>query len=118
MAECLFCRMVSGAATVPKVAEGAEWICIRDIQPQATTHLLVISRRHWQDLSAVAQAPEGAAACLGPLLAAVPEVARFVGIAEGGYRCVINSGADAGQSVHHLHLHVLGGAPLKDRFGS
>lgn len=107
--DCLFCRMASGAMDVPKVYEDDAVFVIRDIQPRAPVHLLVIPRQHIAHVQQIA--PEH-----GPLLArmfhAANEAARSEGIAESGYRCAFNVLDDAGMTIHHLHMHVLGGRRL------
>jgi histidine triad (HIT) family protein len=88
-------------------------VAFRDIHPQAPTHLLVIPRAHVRDLLEVASQGEAQAEPLmGRLLRVAADVARQAGLADGGFRLVANTGADGGQSVFHLHLHVLGGRPL------
>jgi histidine triad (HIT) family protein len=84
-------------------------VVIRDINPQAPTHLLVIPQEHLESLDDASQKDE---ALLGHLMRVAARVANAAGLAEGGYRTVINTGAGAGQSVFHLHLHVLGGRPM------
>jgi histidine triad (HIT) family protein len=84
-------------------------VVIRDINPQAPTHLLVIPQEHLESLDDASQKDE---ALLGHLLRVAARVANGAGLAEGGYRTVINNGAGAGQSVFHLHLHVLGGRAM------
>jgi histidine triad (HIT) family protein len=107
--DCLFCRIVAGEIPSTRVAEGDRLIAIRDIAPQAPTHVLVVSRDHIP--SAADLAAED-----GPLLAEAFELAAAIagdeGIAEGGYRVVTNIGAWGGQTVPHLHFHLLGGRPM------
>ena len=104
---CLFCRIVRGEIPAKLVAETAECVAFRDINPQAPTHVLVIPREH---VPSLAEATDPA--LVGRLALLAAEIARQEGIAEGGYRTVINTGADAGQTVFHIHLHLLGGRPL------
>ena len=110
MADCLFCRIVAGEipATIVKRSEDA--VAFRDIDPRAPTHVLVIPSAH---VAAVRDA-RGAAgeAMMGRLLAFAAEVAAEEGLDGGGYRIVTNTGPDAGQSVDHLHFHLLGGRRL------
>lgn len=106
--DCLFCRIVSGAIPAKIVAQSDDCIAFRDIDPQAPVHVLVIPRRHIASLDALDDP-----ALLGPLAAMAAKVAREEGVASSGYRAVINTGADAGQSVAHLHMHVLGGRRMK-----
>lgn len=107
--DCLFCRIESGEIESDVVAEGERWIAFRDANPQAPTHVLVIPRRHVENLDDLAaeRAELG-----GELLLAARDVARREGLAEDGWRLVANTGRGAGQSVFHLHLHVLGGRSL------
>ena len=110
MVDCLFCRIVAGEipATIVKRSEDA--VAFRDIDPRAPTHVLVIPTGH---VAAVRDA-RGAAgeAMMGRLLAFAAEVAAEEGLDGGGYRIVTNTGPDAGQSVDHLHFHLLGGRRL------
>ena len=104
--DCLFCRIASGDVESDVVAEGDRWVAFRDANPQAPVHVLVIPRRHVTDLDDLADDQRGLA---GELLLAARDVARAEGLAEEGYRLVANTGSEAGQSVFHLHFHVLGG---------
>ena len=103
---CLFCKIIAKEIPARIVLEDDELIAFHDVKPQAPTHVLVIPKRH---IVGIADAKEGDGALLGKLLLAAPRVAEATGIAGSGYRVVINSGADAGQSVFHIHVHVLGG---------
>jgi histidine triad (HIT) family protein len=107
---CLFCRIVAKEIPAELVYEDESAVVIRDINPQAPTHLLVIPQEHLESLDEASQKDE---ALLGHLLRVAARVANAADLAEGGYRTVINNGAGAGQSVFHLHLHVLGGRPMK-----
>ena len=108
MPDCLFCRIVAGEVPAALVAETERTIAFRDISPQAPTHVLVVPREHHADLAACADADPG---LLADVLGAAVAVARQEGL-EGGYRVLTNTGPDGGQSVHHLHVHVLGGRAL------
>jgi histidine triad (HIT) family protein len=108
MSDCLFCRIVAGEVPADVVAETERTLAFRDIGPQAPTHVLVVPRDHHADAAACADADP---ARLGEVLAAATAVARQEGL-EDGYRLVTNTGADAGQTVFHLHVHVLGGRAL------
>ena len=105
---CLFCRIVAGEIPAKLVAQSEDCVAFRDIDPQAPVHVLVIPRRHVASLDEVDD-PE----LLGEIAMMAARVARDEGVAGSGYRTVINTGADAGQSVAHLHMHVLGGRKLK-----
>jgi histidine triad (HIT) family protein len=104
---CLFCRVAAGTIPARTVSESTEAIAFRDIDPKAPTHILVIPREH---IASLADSPDPA--LLGRLLELAATVAQDEGLNERGYRVVINSGPDAGQSVSHLHLHVLGGRSM------
>ncbi len=104
---CLFCRIVSGELPVPRVAENEHAIAFRDINPQAPVHILVVPRRHVASLAEADSALEVGAVAL---LAA--EIARAEGVEGSGYRTVMNTGDDGGQTVHHLHMHLLGGRAM------
>jgi histidine triad (HIT) family protein len=108
-ADCLFCKIASGEIPSTIVYEDEQCVAFRDINPQAPTHILVIPRRH---IAGVAEAEAGDQELLGHLLLVVAEVARDEGIADSGYRTVINWGRDSGMEVPHLHLHVLGGRAM------
>ena len=106
---CLFCRIVAGEVPAETIYQDERCIAFRDINPQAPVHVLVIPRDHMESLDEAARKDE---APLGHLLRVAARVANEEGLSESGYRAVINTGAGAGQSVFHLHLHVLGGRPL------
>jgi len=108
MSDCLFCKIAGGEIPSKKVYEDDEFFAFHDINPQAPTHVLVIPRRHIASLEDVAADDE---ALLGRLLLVCRRLARELGI-ETGYRVVNNCGAPAGQSVFHIHFHLLGGRPM------
>ena len=110
MADCLFCKIVAGEIPATIVKRTDDAVAFRDIDPRAPTHVLVIPTKH---VSAVrdARGAEGER-LMGRLLAFAAEVARDEGLDAGGYRLVTNTGKDAGQSVDHLHFHLLGGRKL------
>lgn len=105
----LFEKIIARQIPADIVYEDAHCVAFRDIHPQAPTHVLVVPRR---PLVNVAQASDEDALLLGRVLLAAAEVARRLGVAEGGYRLVLNNGADAGQTVFHLHCHLLAGRAL------
>lgn len=109
MSECLFCRLAAGEVPARVLLADEEVLVFHDLAPQAPTHLLVIPRRHIASLDA-ARADD--VTLLGRLLLTAAEAARRVGLVGEGYRVVNNCGAGAGQSVFHVHLHVLGGRPF------
>ncbi|MBL0939798.1 MAG: histidine triad nucleotide-binding protein [Gemmatimonadaceae bacterium] len=104
---CIFCRIVGGSIPATVVASNDVAMAFRDLSPQAPTHVLVIPRRHLASLATADDAAE-----LGAVLSLAAEVARIEGIADSGYRVVSNVGGDGGQTVGHLHLHVLGGRQM------
>ena len=105
MESCIFCKIASGEMPTPFVYEDDRVVAFRDIQPQAPVHILLVPRRHIPSLPE-AHDPQ----LLGHLLLAARQAAEKVGLKQ--YRLVINTGPDAGQSVFHLHLHVLGGRKM------
>jgi histidine triad (HIT) family protein len=106
---CLFCKIIAEKSPGDFVHQDERCVVIRDINPQAPTHVLVIPRDHLESLDDASQKDES---LLGHLLRVGARVANDLGHAEDGYRTVINTGAGAGQSVFHLHVHVLAGRPL------
>lgn len=115
---CIFCKIVAGQIPSPRVYEDADFIAIRDIQPQAKIHLLVLPKSHVASLDEAfpgnGTAPRVPA--LGRLLEVATEIARSEGLLPGGFRSVINTGVQGGQTVFHLHLHILAGE-LGGHFG-
>jgi histidine triad (HIT) family protein len=109
MSECLFCRIAAGEIPAQMVFDGPRTLAFRDIDPKAPVHVLVIPREHHPDVAQMSQADPGLAA---ELLATIARVAEQEGLADGGFRTVFNTGQDAGQSVAHVHAHVLGGRSL------
>jgi histidine triad (HIT) family protein len=107
--DCLFCRIVAGDIPAKVVHETESTLAFRDINPQAPTHVLVIPRAHHADAAALARADPNLAA---DLLRVAGLIAEAEGISESGYRMVFNTGAGAGQTVFHVHLHLLGGRGL------
>ena len=106
---CLFCKMVAKEIPAEFIHQDDRSFVIRDINPQAPTHLLVIPLEHIESLDEASQKDE---ALLGHLLRVGARLANAEGLGESGYRTVINTGAGAGQSVFHLHVHVIGGRSL------
>jgi histidine triad (HIT) family protein len=103
--DCLFCKIAAGEIPVKRLFEDEQVLAFPDINPQAPVHLLVIPKLHVASMAQTAKKDE---AMLGHLLAAAAEVAKLQGLGNG-YRLVINTGPDGGQTVEHLHLHLLGG---------
>ena len=109
MNDCLFCKIVAKEIPADVVLETDRALAFRDINPQAPTHVLVIPKEHHANAAALAQADDGLA---DDLLKAAHAVAVQEGVDESGYRMVFNAGAGAGQSVFHVHAHLLGGRSL------
>jgi histidine triad (HIT) family protein len=107
--DCIFCRIAAGEIPAGIVYQDETVVAFRDIHPQAPVHLLVVPREH---VASLADLSEAHAALAGRLLTAVPKVVAEVGGMDNGYRVIANTGPDAGQTVHHLHLHILGGRAL------
>jgi diadenosine tetraphosphate (Ap4A) HIT family hydrolase len=107
--ECLFCRIVAGEVPSSRVHDDDQVIAIRDIAPRAPTHILLMPRRH---IPSAADLVETDGPLLGHLFAVAADLARSEGIADGGYRLVSNIGRWAGQTVDHLHFHLMGGRPF------
>ena len=106
MPDCVFCRIASSEIPAAIVYQDERAVAFRDLNPQAPVHVLVIPRQH---LTSVADADGEDESLLGHLVVAAGQVARQEGLQEPGYRLVFNHGPDAGQSVFHVHLHLLGG---------
>lgn len=107
--DCLFCKIVAGEIPTDIVHETGSTLAFRDLQPQAPVHVLVIPKRHQPNAAALVQADP---TVLAEVIAAAGEVAVVEGIAESGYRLVVNTGAEAHQTVFHVHVHVLGGRKM------
>ena len=109
MAECMFCSIVTGDIPATTVLETDRILAFRDIDPQAPTHVLVIPKNHYPDVATLAAADTS---LLGEVIDAAEQVAAAEGVAGPGYRIVFNTGVQAGQTVPHVHGHVLGGRAL------
>jgi histidine triad (HIT) family protein len=107
--DCLFCRIVADEVPTTLVHEDDEVVAFRDIAPRAPTHILVIPRRH---VASVAALDEADLALAGRLVLAAGSIARQEGVSDAGYRIVTNIGRWGGQTVDHLHLHLMGGRPF------
>ncbi len=110
MDNCLFCRIARGEIPAKLAHQSADVVAFHDIDPKAPVHVLIVPREHIASIDALDDAH---ASLMGRLHTVARDLARELGIAQGGYRLIINTGADAGQSVDHIHLHLLGGRHLK-----
>jgi histidine triad (HIT) family protein len=109
VSDCLFCRIADGKIPATIVYQDDRVVAFRDINPQAPTHLLVIPRRHISSLNDLTPEDDG---IVGEMVRRAAALARADGHADRGYRTVFNTNADAGQTVFHIHLHVLGGRTM------
>jgi histidine triad (HIT) family protein len=107
--DCLFCKIVGGDLSADIIYENDSLIAFRDINPVAPTHILLIPRRH---IATMNDLQDGDAALAGELFATAADIAADEGLADDGYRVVMNCNEAAGQSVFHIHLHLLGGRPM------
>lgn len=107
--DCLFCKIVAGDIPADKVLETDDVLVFRDISPQAPVHLLAVPKRH---IPSMAEVGSDDSDLLGRLVQAANDAANASGLEDRGYRMVSNVGEEAGQTVFHLHLHIMGGAPL------
>jgi len=109
MADCLFCKIIRREIPGKIVFEDDELLAFEDINPQAPTHVLVIPKRHIESLNVLESGDDG---IVGAIVRRAGVIARDRGISAGGYRTVFNTNRDAGQTVFHIHLHLLGGRPM------
>ncbi len=109
MNECLFCKMVSGVIPCDKVHENEYVLAFRDIDPKAPTHILIIPKKHITTLNEINENDQD---LLGELLLTAKKIAKDEGIDASGYRTVFNCNSDGGQTVFHIHMHLLGGRPM------
>jgi len=108
-ADCLFCKIVAGDIPASRVFEDDRCIAFNDISPQAPTHVLIVPRQHIDSLNTATESDDD---LLGHLLLTGASIAREKGFADDGYRVVINTNSDGGQTVFHVHVHLLGGRPF------
>ena len=108
--DCLFCRIVAGTTAAEIIHRADDLLAFRDINPQAPVHILVIPTEHVDSLAAARDEHRD---LMGNIMLAARDIARAEGLSERGYRTVMNVGMDGGQTVHHVHLHLLGGRPLR-----
>lgn len=108
--QCVFCKIIKGEIPSSKVYEDEKMCVFRDLEPKAKVHLLAVPKAHFKLLE---EAGESGAEILKHMLTKIPAIAKANGCA-GGYRLIINQGDDAGQTVFHLHIHILGGEKLSD----
>lgn len=114
MSDCIFCKIINGEIPSSKVYEDDKILCFKDIAPMAPIHLLVIPKEHIASVDLITNENCGIVA---HIFSKIPEIAKQMGISEGGYRVITNHGRDARQSVRHLHFHVLAGKELPENMG-
>jgi histidine triad (HIT) family protein len=105
--DCLFCRLIRGEIPANLVAQTPECVAFRDIDPQAPTHVVIVPRAHIPTLADVKDP-----LIVGQMAKLATEIAKSEGVAESGFRIVVNTNANGGQTVFHLHMHLLGGRPM------
>ena len=108
MSDCIFCKIIAGEIPSTKVYEDGQCLAFRDLDPKAPTHILVIPKEHIESVDAV---NPGNSQVVAHIFETIPGIMKEQGVTNG-YRVITNIGDDAGQSVHHLHFHVLGGKPM------
>jgi histidine triad (HIT) family protein len=114
MEDCIFCKIVAGEVPAKLLYEDEAVVAFADAAPMAPVHAVLVPKKH---LASLEDTGPGDRDLLGQMLLAARRVARDLGVAESGYRLVMNTGAEATQSVFHLHMHLLGGRPLEPRLG-
>src|SRR5688500_17691542 len=107
---CIFCRIVSGSIPARLAGEDDLTLAFHGVDPRAPVHVLIVPRKH---ISSVDMLQDEDGEVMGRLFLSARQLARELGVADSGYRLVINNGADSGQSVDHIHLHLLGGRPMR-----
>ncbi len=110
MPDCLFCSIIDGKMRGEIVYQDDTVLAFKDIRPEAPVHILIVPRKHIESISSLQ--PQDVQV-VGAIFMTAAKLAKELGIAESGYRVVVNDGADAGQSVFHLHYHLLGGRPMR-----
>jgi len=110
MSECLFCRIVQRALPAKIVAEDDQLVAFHDVNPQAPTHILIVPKTH---IPAVSDLTDITGPVMTRAVLMANRLAKQLGLADGGYRLVVNCGEQAGQSIWHLHVHLLGGRPMR-----
>jgi histidine triad (HIT) family protein len=114
MTDCIFCKIIKGEIPSTNVYRDEQVTAFRDLNPAAPTHILLVPNKHIDSVNTFTTDDEQ---LMGHLFTAAKQIAAQEGIAEGGYRLIINTNAHGGQTVFHIHLHLLGGAPMKHPMG-
>lgn len=114
MDDCIFCKLANGVIPTQLIYEDEHVVAFHDLHPVAPVHVLVMPRVHVRNIADLADHPEGEA-IMGQVLRAIPQVARIVGVDHQGYRIINNCGHNGGQTIDHVHFHLIGGQHLGDR---
>jgi histidine triad (HIT) family protein len=114
MTDCIFCKIITGDIPSTHVFRDEQVTAFRDLNPAAPTHILLVPNKHIDSVNTLAEDDEQ---LIGHLFTTAKQIAAQEGIAEGGYRLIVNTNADAGQTVFHIHLHLLGGTRMKSLVG-
>lgn len=114
MSDCIFCKLANGEIPTQLIYEDEALVAFPDLHPQAPVHVLIVPKKHVADIDTLASHADGEM-ILGQVLQAIPKVADLVGIRQNGYRLINNCGPDAGQTIEHVHFHMLGGKVLGDK---
>ena len=110
MSDCIFCKIAAGEVPSQKVFEDADVIAFKDLSPKAPVHVLIVPKKHIQNVAQLTAEDKELAAHI--FVDVVPKLAAELGIADAGFRLVVNTGDDGGQTVNHLHVHLLGGRKM------
>jgi histidine triad (HIT) family protein len=110
MSDCIFCKIIKGEIPSTNVYQDEHVTAFRDINPAAPTHILIVPNKHIESVNFIIPDDEP---LIGKLFAVAKQLAEKEGVSERGYRLVVNTGAEAGQTVFHLHMHLLGGRPMR-----
>ena len=114
MEDCIFCRIASGEIPSDIVYQNEDLVVFKDIHPAAPVHLLIVPRHHTTDILALSKEENGEAT-LGAILRALPDIARIAGVDQDGFRLINNCGPAGGQTIQHVHFHLIGGKTLGER---
>ena len=114
MSDCIFCKIITGEIPSTNVYRDEQVTAFRDLNPSAPTHILLVPNKHIDSINTLTNEDEQ---LIGHLFTRAKQIAAQEGIADGGYRLIINTNTHAGQTIFHIHLHLLGGAPMKHPMG-
>ncbi|HPX93759.1 MAG TPA: histidine triad nucleotide-binding protein [Bacillota bacterium] len=114
MEDCIFCKIIEGTIPSAKVFENDDVVAFKDLNPVAPVHVLIVPKNHFSDLYEMSSTPQGLE-ILTRLYRAFPEIVRACGLESAGFRLINNCGEDAGQTVMHVHFHLIGGLELGPR---